>query len=80
MSAIIMDGKALAQEIKERVRSEVEQLSRKPGIAVILVGENPATRVYVDGKTRDCRQCGIYSEEYALVILQRHTMQANQGA
>ena len=30
-------------------------------------GENPATRVYVDGKTRDCRQCGIYSEEYALL-------------
>ena len=67
MSAIIMDGKALAKEIKERVRCEVEQLSRKPGIAVILVGENPATRVYVDGKTRDCRQCGIYSEEYALL-------------
>ena len=67
MAAILMDGKSLAKQIKERVRREVEQLERKPGIAVILVGENPATRVYVDGKTRDCRQCGIYSEEYALL-------------
>ena len=67
MAAILMDGKTLAKQIKERVRREVEQLERKPGIAVILVGENPATRVYVDGKTRDCRQCGIYSEEYALL-------------
>lgn len=67
MSAILMDGKSLAKEIKERVRREVECMERKPGLAVILVGENPATRVYVDGKTRDCRQCGIYSEEYALL-------------
>ncbi len=67
MSAILMDGKALAKEIKQRVRLEVERMEKKPGLAVILVGENPATRVYVDGKTRDCRQCGIYSEEYALL-------------
>ncbi len=67
MSAVLMDGKSLAKKIKEQVRCEVEQLARKPGLAVILVGENPATRVYVDGKTRDCRQCGIYSEEYALL-------------
>lgn len=67
MSAKVMDGKTLASTIKSKVKQEVEQLTQKPGIAVILVGENPATRVYVDGKTRDCRQCGIYSEEYALL-------------
>ena len=67
MSAVLLDGKTLAKQIKERVRREVENMERKPGLAVILVGENPATRVYVDGKTRDCRQCGIYSEEYALL-------------
>ncbi len=67
MSAVLMDGKSLAKEIKERARREVEGMEKKPGLAVILVGENPATRVYVDGKTRDCRQCGIYSEEYALL-------------
>lgn len=66
MAAVLMDGKTLAKKIKEEVRCEVEKLSSKPGMAVILVGENPATRVYVDGKTRDCRQCGIYSEEYAM--------------
>lgn len=68
MSAVLMDGKTLAKKIKEEVRCEVEKLSSKPGMAVILVGENPATRVYVDGKTRDCRQCGIYSEEYAMPV------------
>lgn len=67
MPAILMDGKALASRIKQTVKEDVEKLTRKPGLAVILVGENPATRVYVDGKTRDCRQCGIYSEEYALL-------------
>lgn len=67
MSAVLLDGKGLAKQIKERVRLEVERMERKPGMAVVLVGENPATRVYVDGKTRDCRQCGIYSEEYALL-------------
>ena len=67
MPAILMDGKALAARIKQTVKEDVEKLTRKPGLAVILVGENPATRVYVDGKTRDCRQCGIYSEEYALL-------------
>ena len=67
MSAVLLDGKTLAKQIKERVRRDVESMEKKPGLAVILVGENPATRVYVDGKTRDCRQCGIYSEEYALL-------------
>lgn len=73
MPAILMDGKTLAARLKQSVKEDVETLSQKPGIAVILVGENPATRVYVDGKTRDCRQCGIYSEEYAL---QESTTQA----
>ena len=62
MSAVLLDGKTLAKQIKERVRRDVEAMEKKPGLAVILVGENPATRVYVDGKTRDCRQCGVYSE------------------
>lgn len=66
MAAIVMDGKALAAEIKEDVRCQVEQLDRKPGMAVILVGDDPAARVYVDGRKRDCAQCGIYSEEYVL--------------
>ncbi len=61
-----MDGTALAAKVKEQVRAQVETMERKPGLAVILVGDNPASRVYVNGKKRDCAQCGIYSEEYAL--------------
>ena len=66
MEATILDGKALAAQVKARVRKQVETFSRRPGLAVILVGDNPASRVYVDGKKRDCTECGIYSEEYAL--------------
>ena len=61
-----MDGTALAAKVKEQVRAQVETMERKPGLAVILVGDNPASRVYVNGKKRDCAECGIYSEEYAL--------------
>ena len=66
MSAVIMDGKALAAKVKEQVRAQVEGMERKPGLAVVLVGDNPASRVYVNGKKKDCGECGIYSEEYAL--------------
>lgn len=66
MSATVIDGTALAAKVKEGVRLQVEAMTRRPGLAVILVGDNPASRVYVNGKKRDCAQCGIYSEEYAL--------------
>ena len=66
MSAIVMDGKALAEKIKEEVGAKVAPMSVKPGLAVILVGSNPASRVYVNGKKKDCAQCGIYSEEHTL--------------
>ena len=66
MSATVIDGTALAAKVKEEVRVQVEAMAKKPGLAVILVGDNPASRVYVNGKKRDCAQCGIYSEEYTL--------------
>ena len=62
-----LDGKALAAKIKARVRSEAETLPRKPGLAVVLVGNDPASRVYVTSKRKDCEECGFYSEEYALL-------------
>lgn len=74
MAATIIDGKALASKCKERIKGKVETLSSKPGLAVIIVGDNPASRVYVDNKKRDCAECGIYSEEYALPA------EAGQGA
>lgn len=62
-----LDGKALAAKIKERVRGEASTLPRRPGLAVVLVGNDPASRVYVTGKRKDCEECGFYSEEYALL-------------
>lgn len=66
MAATRIDGKALAAKLKENVRGEAASLPRKPGLAVILVGEDPASRVYVTSKRKDCEECGFYSEEYAL--------------
>ena len=57
--AHILDGKALAKKIKEQVAADAAALPRRPGLAVILVGENPASQVYVRGKEKDCEECGI---------------------
>ena len=62
----LLDGKYLAAQIREMVRNEAADLPRRPGLAVVLVGEDPASRVYVNSKRRDCEVCGIYSEEYTL--------------
>ena len=66
MAAVVIDGKALAAKRKAQVAQQVEQLQKRPGLAVILVGDDPASRVYVTSKRRDCEECGIYSEEFAL--------------
>ena len=66
MAAIRIDGKALAAKVKEEVRAKAEKLAHRPGLAVIIVGDNPASRVYVNGKKKDCEECGFYSEEHAL--------------
>lgn len=62
-----LDGKSLAAKIKERIRKEAAVLPRRPGLAVVLVGNDPASRVYVTSKRKDCEECGFYSEEYALL-------------
>ena len=66
MSAVMMDGKALSARIKEQVRAQVEGMSQRPGLAMVLVGEDPAAQVYEMGKRKDCKQCGIYYETYRL--------------
>ena len=66
MATTVMDGKALAAKVKEEAKQQALQLSACPGLAVIIVGDNPASRVYVNGKKRDCEECGFYSEEHAL--------------
>lgn len=64
--AVKIDGKALAAQVKAQVAAAVEKLPRQPGLAVVLVGEDPASQVYVRGKEADCAQCGIRSFPYRL--------------
>ena len=66
MSAQLMDGKALAAQKKAAIRAEVERLARSPGLAVVLVGENRASPIYVRGKARDCEECGIRCMDFRL--------------
>jgi methylenetetrahydrofolate dehydrogenase (NADP+) / methenyltetrahydrofolate cyclohydrolase len=61
MSARIIDGKAVAARIRERVREEVAGLAEPPGLATILVGEDPASAVYVRMKREDSAEVGIQS-------------------
>ena len=65
MAAKIIDGKAIAAEVKAQVRAGVDALiargERRPGLAVVMVGDNPASQVYVRNKRRACEDCGIES-------------------
>lgn len=73
----LLDGKALATKLKTQTREEAAGLPRRPGLAVVIVGDDPASRVYVNGKKRDCEECGFYSEEYALLesVTQRELLE-----
>ena len=64
--AIKLDGKALAEKMRAQIREETESLARRPTLAVILVGENPASQVYVRNKEKDCVECGILSQSSRL--------------
>lgn len=69
MSAKIIDGKALAAAVKQEAASQTEALKAQgvtPCLAVVLVGEDPASQVYVRGKINDCAQCGIESRSIRL--------------
>ncbi len=67
MKAKILDGKKLAKDKKENVKKRVQKLNEKgiqPGLAVVLVGENPASQIYVRMKEKDCESVGITSFEH----------------
>lgn len=64
----IIDGKKIAQEIESKVKQGVQELvdkGRRPGLATIIVGENPASKLYVKLKHLACKRVGIYSENHA---------------
>ncbi|MBG5950079.1 MULTISPECIES: bifunctional methylenetetrahydrofolate dehydrogenase/methenyltetrahydrofolate cyclohydrolase FolD [Proteus] len=70
MSARIIDGKSIAQtirsEVAEKVKQRINTGKRAPGLAVILVGDNPASQIYVGSKRRACEEVGFISHSYDL--------------
>ena len=80
MTAQIIDGKALAQQLRGQITSQAQQLTQaghQPGLAVILVGDNPASQVYVANKVKACEQTGIHSvlERYPQTITETELLQ-----
>jgi methylenetetrahydrofolate dehydrogenase (NADP+)/methenyltetrahydrofolate cyclohydrolase len=77
MTAQIIDGNQLSQQIRQEVRQRAAVLTSKgkqPGLAVILVGENPASQVYVRNKVKACEDCGLYS------VLEKHPADLSETA
>lgn len=69
MAATIIDGKATSAKLRQGIHDQVAALKAQgvtPGLAVVIVGDDPASRTYVNNKKKACAECGIYSEEYAL--------------
>lgn len=69
MNMAIIDGKAVSKAVRERVAAETAQLKENgitPGLAVIIVGEDPASQVYVRNKEKACEEVGFFSEKFAL--------------
>jgi len=68
--AQILDGKKVSQKVKDNLKKETEKLIKDsgitPGLAVVIVGDDPASRVYVNSKKKACAEIGYYSEEHAL--------------
>ena len=65
----IIDGKAIAADIRKAIAADVAVLKQQgvtPGLAVVLVGDDPASRVYVSMKEKACEQAGIFSDEHKL--------------
>lgn len=64
--AVIIDGKAVSAAVKEQIKEEIAREGLEIGLAVVIVGNDPASRVYVNNKKKACEFCGIKSYEYAL--------------
>src|SRR5450432_4818500 len=67
MSALILDGTKIASQIRAELAGEVMAMTAsgmRPGLAVVLVGHNPASEVYVRGKVKSSQEVGLYSEQH----------------
>ena len=63
---VLLDGKTYAAELRAELKEKIDKLERKPGLAVIIVGDDPASRVYVRNKIKTCEALGIRSYAYEL--------------
>lgn len=61
---VLLDGKMVANKLKEKIKMEISMLDTKPGLAVICIGDDPASKLYVKLKHKICEELGIYVEEY----------------
>ena len=66
MAAIIIDGKAVSAKVRGEIAEKVAAMDKKPGLAVVIVGEDPASKVYVRNKAKGCAEVGFYSEVHEL--------------
>lgn len=66
MAAEIIDGKEIAKKLRTELKEKVAAMEQKPGLAVVRVGEDPASQLYVNMKEKACEQIGFYSEKHVL--------------
>ena len=66
MPAKIIDGKKIAEKILNDLKSKIKNLKQKPGLALVLVGDNPASEIYVNFKEKTCKKVGFYCERFNL--------------
>lgn len=64
----LIDGKALAAELRAELKEKIDDMPQKPGLAVVIVGEDPASKIYVRNKIRACQELGIHSYSYELPV------------
>ena len=62
----VIDGKKVAASLKDSIAEQVRKNGYTPGLAVIIVGDDPASRIYVNNKKKACEYCGFFSKEYSL--------------
>src|SRR3989338_3980709 len=66
MTAKIIDGKKIADKILSELKSKIKNSKQKPGLALVLVGNNPASEIYVNFKEKTCKEVGFYCERFNL--------------
>ncbi len=66
MTAKLIDGKKIAEKLRNELKEKVAKLKEKPGLAVVLVGDNPASKIYVSMKEKKCKELGFYSKKIIL--------------